>query len=320
MNRLDDLKKKKKKGREEDYDIEIGMQDDDPRESTVQGGAKGDGVGGTSKGSMEEFFKIVEIVKKSIVVIRESAKEIIDINQRVLLATTDKEEEKSSEQLQEIIKSGNKNARSAQVLLKDLNKEVQENESSNSLPQSELRIRKNLIQTLTKKYIDVLKEYQDAQNKAKEEKKMRAKKRILQVKPDATTEEIDAMLVSGGADALLKQQILQGDASEVIKNAVENANNKYKDVLKLEQSINELGQMFQDFALIIEKQGELLDQIEHQVKSAGDYVDQGNVETQQAITYLISARKKQCCICITILIIIGIIIGIIAGTIKKPGS
>lgn len=317
MNRLDDLKKKKKKGKEEDYEIEIGMQEDDPRESTVN---RGDGVGGTDKGSMEEFFKIVEIVKKSIVVIRDSAKDIIDINQKVLLATTDKEEEASSEKLQEIIKTGNKNARSAQVLLKDLNKEVQANESSNSLPQSELRIRKNLIQTLTKKYIDVLKEYQDAQNKAKEEKKMRAKKRILQVKPDATPEEIDAMLVSGGADALLKQQILQGDASEVIKNAVENANNKYKDVLKLEQSINELGQMFQDFALIIEKQGELLDQIEHQVKSAGDYVDQGNAETQQAITYLISARKKQCCICVTILIVIGIIIGIIAGTIKKPGS
>ena len=40
---------------------------------------------------------------------------------------------------------------------------------------------------------------------------------------------------------------------------------KYQDVLTLEASVAELHQMFLDFALLTEKQGELLDQIEHQV-------------------------------------------------------
>lgn len=38
-----------------------------------------------------------------------------------------------------------------------------------------------------------------------------------------------------------------------------------QDVLTLEASIAELHQMFLDFALLVEQQGELLDQIEYQV-------------------------------------------------------
>ena len=57
----------------------------------------------------------------------------------------------------------------------------------------------------------------------------------------------------------------QGDAADVIRNAYENASNKYQDVMRLEASVAELAQMFQDFALIVEQQGELLDQIEYQV-------------------------------------------------------
>jgi t-SNARE complex subunit (syntaxin) len=51
--------------------------------------------------------------------------------------------------------------------------------------------------------------------------------------------------------------------------------------------------MFLDFALLTEQQGELLDQIEFQVKQAGDYVEEANVDVHQAIEYQKSIRKKQ---------------------------
>jgi len=61
----------------------------------------------------------------------------------------------------------------------------------------------------------------------------------------------------------------------------------------LESSVAELHQMFLDFALLTEQQGELLDQIEFQVKQAGDYVEDGNVDVHQAIEYQSAIRKKQ---------------------------
>jgi len=58
---------------------------------------------------------------------------------------------------------------------------------------------------------------------------------------------------------------LQGTA-ESIKEVYMNCHDKYQDVLKLEQSVAELHQMFLDLALLVEQQGEMLDQIEFQVK------------------------------------------------------
>ena len=68
---------------------------------------------------------------------------------------------------------------------------------------------------------------------------------------------------------------------------------KYQDVLTLEQSVAELHQMFLDFALLTEQQGELLDQIEFNVTQAADYVEEANVETHEAIEYQKKIRKKQ---------------------------
>ena len=90
-----------------------------------------------------------------------------------------------------------------------------------------------------------------------------------------------------------------------------NAKDKYQDVLILEKSVAELNQMFLDFAVLIEQQGEMLDQIEFQVKSASDFVDEGNVNMVSAVELQKSLRYKQLCCCIIAIVIIGTIIGII---------
>ena len=92
------------------------------------------------------------------------------------------------------------------------------------------------------------------------------------------------MKSEGGRDQLYKDKILRGVA-DPIKNVYSSVADKYQDVLTLEASVAELHQMFLDFALLTEQQGEMLDQIEYQVKSAGDYIDDGNVDIQGAIQY-----------------------------------
>lgn len=74
--------------------------------------------------------------------------------------------------------------------------------------------------------------------------------------------------------------------------------------------------MFLDFALLTEKQGELLDQIEHQVKEAGEYIDAGNIEMVEAIEIQKSIRYKQCCVFMIAFVIVGIIIGVIVAKVN----
>ena len=213
------------------------------------------------------------------------------------------------------MKSTNKKATQAKQSLQRLREETDSiKNSANSKQTPEIRIRDNLTNTLTRKFVDVMKEYQNAQTKYKTDIKKKVKRQVQIVKPDATTEEIDAVFKSGGGSGeVLKSAILTGEAADSIRNAYMTVADKYQDVLTLEASVAELHQMFLDFALLTEKQGELLDQIEHQVKEASDYIDQGNSEMVQAIEIQKSIRRKQCCIAMIILIVIAIVVGIIGN-------
>jgi t-SNARE complex subunit (syntaxin) len=263
---------------------------------------------------MKEFFKDVETVKRLILNIKDATKRMEDIKQQIVLTTTAEREKELSRELEPLIGENNKKASVAKQLLQKL-RENTEKMRTTSKPggEADIRIRENLANTLTRKFVDVMKEYQTTQQKFKTEIKKKVKRQVQIVKPDATSEEIDAVLKSGGGSGdVFKTAILKGDASDSIRNAYANVKDKYQDVLTLESSVQELHQMFVDFALLTETQGDLLDQIEYQVKAASDYIEQGNTEMTQAIEYAKQHRKQQCiCLCI-ILIIVGIILAVLA--------
>jgi len=82
--------------------------------------------------------------------------------------------------------------------------------NSGKIAQSELRIRENLCNTLTRKFLDEMKEYQRAQQKFKRDIKNKVKRQVQIVKPEATEEEIEQVMKSeGGRDQLYKDKILK---------------------------------------------------------------------------------------------------------------
>jgi t-SNARE complex subunit (syntaxin) len=63
-----------------------------------------------------------------------------------------------------------------------------------------------------------MKNYQTAQQLYKTDIQKKMKRQVQIVKPDATDEEVDAIMKSeGGRDALYKEQILAGGVSDQIK-------------------------------------------------------------------------------------------------------
>jgi t-SNARE complex subunit (syntaxin) len=163
------------------------------------------GKAGQIKGSeqMNQFFSDVEIVKNSITTIKEATRKIADINQNVVQATTIEREQDHSSELKPLVDATNKRANLAKQLLQRLKEENERNaaqQQSNNIKNKspEDRIRENMVNTLTRKFIDVMKEYQNAQTKFKTDIKKKVKRQVQIVKPDATTEEIDAVFKSGG--------------------------------------------------------------------------------------------------------------------------
>jgi t-SNARE complex subunit (syntaxin) len=154
-----------------------------------------------------------------------------------------------------------------------------------------------------------MKRYQQAQQNYKTDIKKKVTRQIQIIKPDATDQEVDEIMKSeGGREGLLQQQILSGGVNDQIKTQYRQVAGKYQDVLTLEASVAELHQMFLDFALLTEQQGELLDQIEYQVRTAADYVEDANVDVYEAINYQKKIRKKQCWIILIVVVLIIILL------------
>jgi t-SNARE complex subunit (syntaxin) len=170
----------------------------------------GESSSGAGSASMQQFFKDVELVKKHILVIRNSTKRVAEINQQVILATTNESENEESQELQLLITDTNKKAAIAKQMLKKLNEETESLKVAPGNKQSEIRIRENLSNTLTRKFVDVMKEYQTAQTKYKTDIKKKVKRQVQIIKPDATQEEIDAILQAGGGSGeIMKAAILK---------------------------------------------------------------------------------------------------------------
>jgi t-SNARE complex subunit (syntaxin) len=128
-----------------------------------------------------------------------------------VLATTSEREAELSHELSPIISTTNKKAAVAKQLLARLKEETDRMKTEkNSKDANTLRIRENLTNTLTRKFVDVMKDYQNAQQKFKTDIKKKVKRQVQIVKPDATTEEIDAVLKSGGGSGdVFKNAILK---------------------------------------------------------------------------------------------------------------
>mmetsp|Transcript_233 Transcript_233/g.347 ORF Transcript_233/g.347 Transcript_233/m.347 type:complete len:315 (-) Transcript_233:286-1230(-) len=251
---------------------------------------------------MTHFFDEIDGIKGDIEAVKDGTRRIGEINEEALEATSTAKEAELSDLLQPLINKTNKKAKRTKTLLGLLKEENEKLQESGEIKASDLRIRENLINTLTRKFIDEMKLYQNAQQKYKQDIKNKVARQVKTIKPDATEEEIENVMRSeGGRDALYKEKVLAGGVNDSINTAYAKTAGKYADVLTLENSVAELHQMFLDFALLTEQQGELLDQIEFQVKSAGDYIEDANVDLHDSIEYQKKIRQKHCWIILIVL-------------------
>jgi len=260
---------------------------------------------------MDAFFRDIQSIQSSIQEINHATKRIGEINEETILTTSEAKEKSLSMELRPLIDQTNKKAKKTKNLLQVLKEETGKLNKGKKLTTADLRVRDNLCNTTTRKFIDEMKLYQNAQQKYKADLKSKNERQIRNVNPSATDEEIDQIMRSdGGREQLFQQQILAGGVNDQIKQTYTKVSTKYQDVKLLEQSVAELHQMFLDFALLTEQQGELIDQIEFNVKNAADHVEDANVQVYEAIEISKGIRKKQCCI---LIIVIAIVIAILFG-------
>jgi len=92
---------------------------------------------------------------------------------------------------------------------------------------------------------------------------------------------------------------------------------KHEELIKLESSIREVHQLFMDMAILVEQQGELLDNIEDIVSHAATYTEQGVTQLVKAKDLQKKMRKKMCCL--TVCFAFGLLLLVTWVTAFVPG-
>lgn len=273
---------------------------------------------------LRTFLNDTESVQGNIAQIKQATQDIENMTHEIKTSTSTQEDEKKSTEIQDIIGKTNKTALLTKKLLKALTDQTEEKNSQGTIQGAELRIRQTMLNTILRKFQAVVTKYQQIQEIYKRDVKSKLTRQIKIAKPDITDEQVVALMQSGGASDFMSSAIMKGAdsaANQIVDSSLRGANDKFTEVLKLEKSMAELQSMFQDFAFLVENQAELLDNIQHQVETAGVFIEEGNEELVVALEHLKDVRKKQFfCLCLIVLVIIAIIIIIVYFSRKKKSG
>ncbi|XP_031413965.1 syntaxin-3-like isoform X3 [Clupea harengus] len=257
---------------------------------------------------MDDFFVQIEDIRSSIDKIDEHVVEVKKLYSVILSAPTS--EQKTQDDLETITNDIKKMANNARNKLKTIERNLETEQEERV--SADMRIRKSQHAVLSRKFVEVMTKYNEAQVDFRERSKGRIQ-RQLEITGKATTDdELEEMLESGNA-AVFTAGIVD---SSISKQALSEIEARHKDIVRLESSIKELHDMFVDIAMLVESQGDTVDNIEVNVSRSVDHIEVAKSETKKAIRYQSKARKKTIiivCVVLVILAIIALIIGLSVG-------
>ncbi|XP_010869221.1 syntaxin-1A isoform X1 [Esox lucius] len=254
---------------------------------------------------MDEFFVQVEEIRGLIEELLEKVEEVKRQHGAILAAPNPDETTKSElEKLMTDIKTFANKVRSK---LKGIEQSIEHEEVLNR-SSADLRIRKTQHSTLSRKFVEVMSEYNATQSDYRERCKGRIQRQLEITGRNTTNEELESMLESGNPAIFTSGIIMDSNINQQAMNEIET---RHTEIIKLENSIRELHDMFMDMAMLVESQGEMIDRIEYNVEHAVDYVERAVSDTKKAVKYQSKARRKKiliiiCCVVLGIVVVSSI--------------
>ena len=206
-------------------------------------------VGGGQSAFMNQFFQEVGSIKANMGQIQKNIDLISQKHREALAAVTSAQGNANSEALERLVGETNQVASTVRTQLKRM--DLDNKNKTADATQSEVTIRKNMHSTLTRKFVEIMSEYQEVQTKYKNDYRERVARQVKIVKPDATASDVQEAL-EGNADSIFRTEFVQhGPKHNEAKNALLDIQEKNRDIRYLEQSIAELASIFQDMSQLV---------------------------------------------------------------------
>lgn len=234
---------------------------------------------------MEDFFNEVEEIRIMIDKIQANVEEVKKKHSAILSAP--QSDEKTKQELEDLMADIKKTANRVRGKLKGIEQNIEQEEQTNK-SNADLRIRKTQHSALSRKFVEVMTEYNRTQTDYRERCKGRIQRQLEITGRATTNEELEEMLEQGNSAVFTQGIIME---TQQAKQTLADIEARHADIIKLENSIRELHDMFMDMAMLVESQGEMIDRIEYHVEHAMDYVQTATQDTKKALKYQSKARR-----------------------------
>ncbi|XP_062290170.1 syntaxin-2-like [Scomber scombrus] len=240
---------------------------------------------GESRVNMEEFFKTVGEVRSLIEKLSCQAEEVGRRHGAILSASN--QDKRYKDELKLLNNEAKKNASLVQAKLKamQVNSPVDDNCIGTSVIQ---RIQRNQHSHLTRWFAEVMRGYHNSQISFRDKCKAQIQRQLEIVDKVTTDDELEEMLICDNIAIFISD--INADA-QTSSQALSEIECRHQDIICLEASIKELHEIFVDTAMLLENQGELINNIEKNVTSAAEFVDMSKAETNKAVAYKKNPHK-----------------------------
>ncbi|KAM4532612.1 syntaxin-2-like [Fundulus diaphanus] len=228
---------------------------------------------------MADFFKTVGEVRSLIEKISSQAEEMERRHSCILSSSNSSKGNKDELDLLNNETRKMANLVRAKLKLMEGNCPSDDNRTNNSVIH---RIRRNQHSHLTRWFSEVMKNHHEVQIFFREKCKAQIRRQLEIVDKVTTDGELEDMLQSDNIAIFISN--IQSDA-HLSSRALTEIERRHQDIISLEYTIKELHEIFTDTAMLLEIQGELINNIEKNVTSAGEYVDVSKEETNKALLY-----------------------------------
>lgn len=264
----------------------------------------------TSDLGMEDFFKQVKEIEKLMEKLNKQLQKLQDAHEESKSVTKASAMKAIKQRMEKDVDEVGKIARNIKQKLESLDAD---NVANRKKPGCEKgtsvdRSRMTMTTTLKKKLKDRMSDFQTLRQMIQEEYREVVERRVFTVTgTNADEETIDRLIETGDSEQIFQKAIQEQGRGRIMDTLAE-IQERHDAVRDIEKKLLDLHQIFLDMAVLVESQGDMLDNIETQVSNAVDHVQSGTVALQKAKTLQRNSRKWMCIAIIILLIIVAVIV------------
>lgn len=264
--------------------------------------------GGGGGDNMQAFYAEISSLQDSLRAFNDNVARIGDLHSRSLNNMDEAAAQRNAAQLDKLVDD-------TSALSAELKRRVKTLERQGGSGRDG-QIRKQQTALVKSKFVEAIQNYQTVEQQYRQKYKQRMERQFKIVKPDATPEEVRAVVNDESGGQIFSQALLNSNRYGGATAAYREVQERHEDIKRIEKTLGELAQLFNDMSVLVEQQDETINAIEAQAATVERDTEAGLGYTEKAVVSARAARKKRW-ICFWITLVLLIIVAIVVAVVVK---